>query len=153
MQKEPKTIIFSIAITLLFLKQSNSKLGQFMQTIISTIKKIAKKRGFSQFFQLLKEVCHEILQCFGSMFFPDPDQTFFSKSGSGSAENPNSIWKIRIRIHEKKLFITKVQVEIFFKFHIQHSQHYPFWLGSSKTNSKTSLRYLQFVNGWIWIRT
>ena len=116
MQKEPKTIIFSIAITLLFLKQSNSKLGQFMQTINSTMKKIAKKCEFSQFFQLLKGVCHKILKCFGSLFFPDPDQTFFSKSGSGSAENPNPIWKIRIRIHENNFLELKHKLNIFLNF-------------------------------------
>ena len=33
-------------------------------------------------------------QCFGSwFFFPDPDQTFFSESGHGSAKNPDPIRK------------------------------------------------------------
>ena len=32
-------------------------------------------------------------QCSGSSFFPDPDQNFFSESGSGLAKNPDPIRK------------------------------------------------------------
>ena len=34
-----------------------------------------------------------LFQFFGSGFFPDPDQTFFPESGSGSAKNPDPIRK------------------------------------------------------------
>ena len=56
-----------------------------------------------------------ITQCSRSGFFPDLDQNFFPKSGSGSAKNPDPIWKSPDpwKKHPK----IKVQVEIF-KLHI-----------------------------------
>ena len=55
-------------------------------------------------------------QCFGTGFFPDPNRTFFPESGSWSAQNPDPIRKILVRIHEKNVLKLEAHVEIFIYF-------------------------------------
>ena len=90
-------------------------------------------------------------QCFGSgFFFPDPDQTFFSEAGSGSAKNPDpDPWKkhpkTRVKVEKILYFISSTLNTFFF------GQAPPKLYQKSKP-SFSSLKLIS-VNGRIRIRT
>ena len=49
-------------------------------------------------------------------FFSGSGSNFFPESGSGSAQNPDPIRKILVRIHEKNVLKLEAHVEIFIYF-------------------------------------